>query len=124
MLASPTDAVSRRGLARAGEDYSPWALELKWDGIRAIVTVDPDARTWSVRTRGGHDVTAGYPELAELLDRVHVPAVLDGEIIAPGLDGTPEFSRLQTRLGLENGGLLGALGLGHRRLALTLGGGL
>ena len=102
MLASPTDAVSRRDLARAGEDYSPWALEMKWDGIRAIVTVDPDARTWSVRTRGGHDVTAGYPELAELVDRVHVPAVLDGEIIAPGPDGTPEFSRLQTRLGLTD----------------------
>ena len=70
MLASPTDAVSRRDLARAGEDDSPWALEMKWDGIRAIVTVDPDARTWSVRTRGGHDVTAGYPELAELVDHL------------------------------------------------------
>ncbi|PFG35333.1 bifunctional non-homologous end joining protein LigD [Flavimobilis soli] len=100
MLASSTDAVARRDLARAGTDDSPWVLEMKWDGIRAILSVDPAARTWSVRTRGGHDVTAGYPELAEILDRVHVPAVLDGEIIAPGPDGTPEFGRLQTRLGL------------------------
>src|SRR5699024_2655263 len=40
-----------------------WALEMKWDGIRAVVVVEDDG----VRlvSRRGHDMTAAYPELAD-----------------------------------------------------------
>ena len=41
-----------------------WVHEFKWDGIRAITAITPDGpRLWS---RNGNDVTAAYPELADL----------------------------------------------------------
>ncbi|MGC9667726.1 non-homologous end-joining DNA ligase [Planosporangium sp. 12N6] len=74
-----------------------WAFEFKWDGVRAIVEVRGAAvRTFS---RGGRDVTAGYPELATLPDLLggrH--AVLDGEIVAIGGTGVPSFAVLQQRM--------------------------
>ncbi|MGO1228420.1 ATP-dependent DNA ligase [Brachybacterium sp. AOP42-C2-15] len=81
-----------------------WAFEMKWDGVRVIATVTEGAVR--LTSRGGNDLTATFPELAELHDavdpelRVAGETVLDGEIVA--LDGSdrPSFSRLQQRLGL------------------------
>lgn len=101
MLATATSASDRRDLAREALPGGPWTIEMKWDGIRALCTRGPDG-TLVVRTRNGNDVTAAFPELAELSDRVVVPAVLDGEIVAPGDGGAPDFGRLQARLGLTD----------------------
>ncbi|MDQ4502560.1 ATP-dependent DNA ligase [Sinomonas sp. ASV322] len=74
-----------------------WALEMKWDGVRAIV----DARgPLKLISRRGLDTTATYPELAELAELG--PAILDGEIIATDSSGRPSFARLQQRMGLTD----------------------
>jgi bifunctional non-homologous end joining protein LigD len=82
----------------AERDGDTWAYEMKWDGIRAIATVrDGEAR---FTTRNGIDVTATYPDLAELVDRTDGDAILDGEIVALNRLGRPDFGRLQQRMKL------------------------
>ncbi|RPE76531.1 MULTISPECIES: ATP-dependent DNA ligase [unclassified Frondihabitans] len=82
-----------------------WAYELKWDGIRAIVTVD-DGRV-TLTSRNGHDLTPSYPEFADLAEQLRdtdgapvTDAVLDGEIVAVDDKGRPDFGLLQTRMKL------------------------
>jgi bifunctional non-homologous end joining protein LigD len=75
-----------------------WAYEMKWDGIRAIATIRGDEVTF--RSRNGLDLTASYPELAELREAVAGDAVLDGEIVALDDAGRPRFGTLQKRMGL------------------------
>jgi bifunctional non-homologous end joining protein LigD len=76
-----------------------WAFEMKWDGVRAIATVTPeDTRLLS---RNGNDMTALYPELADVGKYVNgETAVLDGEIVAISKAGRPDFGLLQTRMKL------------------------
>ena len=86
-------------LATAGEppDTPDWAYEFKWDGVRAIVSVDRGRV--GVTSRNDRDVSPSYPELVALGsvlgDRT---AILDGEIIALDGDGRPSFGRLQRRM--------------------------
>lgn len=98
-----TEEVStvRPMLATAGSAASvtaaAWAIEMKWDGVRAIVHV----RDGAVRVfgRSGIETTEQYPELAELSDLVHADsAVLDGEIVALDPAGAPNFGLLQPRI--------------------------
>lgn len=86
----------------AVHDELSWAFEMKWDGIRALIQIraegaEPRLRIW---TRNGNDITAAYPELKDLVEQVHVPAVLDGEIVALR-NGRPDFELLQERFGLQ-----------------------
>ncbi|MEH0111225.1 ATP-dependent DNA ligase [Tersicoccus sp. MR15.9] len=95
-------------LATAGavEDLrgADWAFEMKWDGVRVIATVTGDGVT--LNARHGADITATYPELADLADRIDPdvlaagPVVLDGEVVALGPGNRPDFGRLQNRMGL------------------------
>jgi bifunctional non-homologous end joining protein LigD len=77
-----------------------WAYELKWDGIRAIVSVADGVTT--LTSRNGHDLTPSYPEFEALAERLegHADAVLDGEIVAVDSKGRPDFGLLQTRMKL------------------------
>ena len=98
MLASIGDLGSLR---REAED---WSFEMKWDGIRALARVQPgdgDRGSIELTSRNGHDMTSTYPELRELTDCVDVDCVLDGEIVALGQGGRPDFGRLQRRMGLS-----------------------
>jgi len=52
------------GLPRE-HDRNAWAIELKWDGLRAQLRVDA-AAGWALGTRPGHDCTNDFPELGEL----------------------------------------------------------
>lgn len=77
-----------------------WAMEFKWDGMRAQVTVAGDQ--WRLWTRSGGDATSGFPELATL------PAllggrrvVLDGELVVVDRAGAPNFPLLQRRIGVR-----------------------
>lgn len=85
-------------LASAGPlppDDGRWATELKWDGVRALVTSEHGGlRTTS---RLGRDTTASWPELAGLADELPPGTVVDGEIVAL-VDGRPEFGALQDRM--------------------------
>ena len=77
---------------------SDWQFELKWDGVRALIVADE--QKVRVFSRNGNDVTSTYPELA---DRSCWPAqsfVADGEIIAVGPSGRPDFGLLQGRMKL------------------------
>jgi bifunctional non-homologous end joining protein LigD len=99
MLASAGSEADVRASEESGQG---WAYELKWDGLRAIATVE--GGRVRLETRNGIDVTAVYPELAALADATAGDATLDGEIIALGPDGTPDFGRLQRRMGVTDPG--------------------
>ncbi|HEY7563983.1 MAG TPA: DNA polymerase ligase N-terminal domain-containing protein, partial [Acidimicrobiia bacterium] len=76
-------------------DDPAFVFEPKWDGIRALAVCDQATRLVS---RRGNDVSAGYPELARIHERlVAIDAVLDGEIVAME-DGVPSFQKLQQRM--------------------------
>jgi bifunctional non-homologous end joining protein LigD len=74
-----------------------WAYEIKWDGVRVLAFVDGGRVT--ARARSGRDVTAAYPELRALGRKLgSTQAVLDGEIVAFGAAGTPDFGLLSHRM--------------------------
>jgi bifunctional non-homologous end joining protein LigD len=78
-------------------DLGDWAVEMKWDGVRALVYCE-NGNT-QLRSRLGKDITATYPELAGIARAIgHKQAVLDGEIVAFGRDGQPSFEELQQRM--------------------------
>jgi bifunctional non-homologous end joining protein LigD len=77
-----------------------WAFEIKWDGMRAVASIEERVTLRSVR---GNDVGVSYPELAGLGEAVGgLDAVLDGEIVALDDDGIPSFSLLQQRMHLTD----------------------
>jgi bifunctional non-homologous end joining protein LigD len=87
-------------LAKAGElprTDDGWAYEFKWDGVRAIVTVDEDGVR--ARSRTGKDLAGAFPELNDLAPYLKGhQVVLDGEIVAIDGGGRSDFGRLQQRL--------------------------
>ncbi|MDQ6657913.1 MAG: non-homologous end-joining DNA ligase, partial [Actinomycetota bacterium] len=91
-------------LATAGNvsditDPAQWRFEGKWDGIRALAEVR-DGRPRFIG-RSSRDMTAGYPELAEIAELLDGhSAVLDGEIVALEPDGRTSFPLLQQRMNL------------------------
>ncbi|MFO6448045.1 DNA ligase D [Erythrobacter sp. NE805] len=74
-----------------------WMHEIKFDGYRALVAVKGgEARVY---TRTGQDWTDKFaPLVAALAALDPPPALIDGEIVAPGPDGNPDFSSLQNVL--------------------------
>lgn len=89
MLAGSTDTAF---------DDPRWAFELKWDGYRALALVTSDAT--ELRSRTGRDLTASYPVLGDLRRGLLCQeAVLDGEVVVLGPDGTPDFNALQNGAG-------------------------
>ncbi|MCK9895850.1 hypothetical protein [Frankia sp. AgB32] len=88
MLATP---------ALTAPDGPDWAYEVKWDGVRLLAFVDGGRAR--LRTRSGLPVSAVLPELGALgpaLDRAQV--ILDGEVVAFGPTGSPDFERLSHRV--------------------------
>jgi bifunctional non-homologous end joining protein LigD len=76
-----------------------WALEMKWDGVRALAFIEHGALRLMSRT--GRDITMAYPELKGLgsaLAMRHKQLLLDGEIVVFGASGWPEFEALQPRI--------------------------
>ena len=71
-----------------------WAYEIKWDGYRTLVFIDGG----QLRLQSSNliDVTRRWPELAGLADAVNTTScVLDGEAVAFGPDGRPDFGAVQ-----------------------------
>lgn len=90
MMATSGDAADLQG--------SNWQFELKWDGVRAILV--GDERTVRIFSRNGNDVTSTYPELVDRACWPARPFVADGEIVAIGAAGRPDFGLLQGRMKL------------------------
>jgi bifunctional non-homologous end joining protein LigD len=83
------------------EDSVPWAFEIKWDGVRAILFVE--GGRVRAQSRNDLDVSVAFPELADVGDFLGMTTcVLDGEIVALGEDGRPSFARLQRRMHVAN----------------------
>ncbi|WP_113703880.1 non-homologous end-joining DNA ligase [Nonomuraea lactucae] len=86
-------------LAVPGElplDRESYGLEVKWDGIRALVHLDGGLK---VTGRHGAEYTRRYPEIAGFGVR---NAVIDGEVVALDAGGRPSFERLQRRMHLTD----------------------
>ncbi|MHC3437307.1 ATP-dependent DNA ligase LigA [Natrialbaceae archaeon A-gly3] len=82
-------------LAQAGtvidalEAWEEAAVEWKYDGARIQLHHDPDGET-HVFSRNMEDVTAALPEVVEFADdRLEVPVILDGEVVAVDAEGDP-----------------------------------
>ena len=99
MLATPVDAAF---------DDPGWLFELKLDGFRVQAVVH--AGKTNLWTRNHKDAATYFPAFAALppADWIGLAdAVVDGEMVALGADGRPDFSLLQE--------LSGTRGLGVRR---------
>jgi bifunctional non-homologous end joining protein LigD len=84
-------------------DTQNWALEMKWDGVRALAFIEHGRLRLMSRT--GRDITMAYPELAGLGAAVslrHKHALLDGEIVVFGASGWPEFEAIQPRIHVKD----------------------
>ena len=99
MLATLADAP----LVDASLVYEP-----KYDGIRALVAVEPDSGHGRVRiwSRLGNEKTSQFPSIAVALDKLATkaggPLLIDGEIVALDKQGRPSgFQRLQGRIHLR-----------------------
>jgi bifunctional non-homologous end joining protein LigD len=74
-----------------------WAVEMKWDGVRALAFIEAGRVT--LRSRTGKDITATYPELGGLGNAAgRRQALLDGEIVAFNDAGQADFEALQPRI--------------------------
>jgi bifunctional non-homologous end joining protein LigD len=78
-------------------DDSGWAVEVKWDGVRAIAYCRPGRV--KLQTRNLNDVTAQYPEVKRISRALGShDAVLDGELVVFDENGRPRFELLQQRI--------------------------
>ncbi|WP_458380082.1 non-homologous end-joining DNA ligase [Sinorhizobium medicae] len=77
---------------------SDWAFEVKWDGYRLAVHIEPGRVR--VLTRGGYDWTDRFPSIADDARRLAVKtAILDGEAVVLNDQGRSDFGMLQRALG-------------------------
>ncbi|MDR8412722.1 non-homologous end-joining DNA ligase [Nonomuraea sp. 3-1Str] len=94
-------------LAVPGElpkDRAGYGLEVKWDGIRALLHLDGGLR---LTGRHGADYTRRYPEISVREAKTAAglgvqSAVIDGELVAFDPRGRPSFTRLQRRMNLTD----------------------
>ncbi len=77
--------------------HGDWVYELKYDGYRAITTLDEGEVR--IASRNGKDWTDHFPTIAEALSHVRAKtAVFDGEIAYVMDDGRTDFQKLQNAL--------------------------
>ncbi|SEG61006.1 non-homologous end-joining DNA ligase [Bosea lathyri] len=80
-----------------------WAYEVKWDGYRLAVHVDPGRRV-RILTRGGFDWTLRFPTIAHDIRELGVDsAIIDGEAVVLDERGASDFGALQQALGGRGG---------------------
>jgi len=91
-LLKPMGAVL--GAAPTGPD---WTLEVKWDGIRALIYLHNGSL--EIYTRNGNRCERQYPELSTLPHHIRgVEAILDGEIAVLDTHGVSRFALIQPRI--------------------------
>ncbi|CUX68639.1 ATP-dependent DNA ligase (plasmid) [Agrobacterium tumefaciens] len=75
-----------------------WSWELKWDGYRLAIHIEPTGVR--ILTRSGHDWTHRFPAI-EQAARALGPAtmIIDGEAVVLDAEGRPDFGLLQKSLG-------------------------
>ncbi|TLX56037.1 DNA ligase D [Stutzerimonas nosocomialis] len=71
-----------------------WRYEIKFDGYRIMARIE--SGKVQLFTRNGHDWTAKMPRQAEALASLGLESAwLDGEVVVPNEEGTPDFQALQ-----------------------------
>ena len=86
----PQLATLSTGLPATGD----WVFEIKFDGYRLMTRIDQGVPR--LITRGGHDWSSKMPVLRKELASLGLQASwLDGEIVALGPNGIPDFNVLQ-----------------------------
>jgi len=84
-----------------------WLFEIKWDGYRALAYLENGEMR--LVSRNQNDLTAEYPELADLPDYIKArTAIIDGEIVALDEEGRSSFSLMQQRTGFRELGRRGS----------------
>jgi bifunctional non-homologous end joining protein LigD len=79
-----------------------WTFEFKFDGYRLAVHIEPGGVR--ILTRGGHDWTHRFPEIAKEAKMLCVgTAILDGEAVVLDSVGRSDFGALQRSLGGRGG---------------------
>lgn len=77
-----------------GDEY---VYEVKWDGIRALISLEDDAIR--IKTRNQNDVTAQFPELQVAAKAFRATnGLFDAEIVSLDAAGKPVFKRVINRL--------------------------
>ena len=75
-------------------DDPEWLFEIKWDGYRALCTIE-DGRL-SLVSRNGLDMLKRFPSLEQLSSAFKSsPVIVDGEIVSLDAQGRSAFQRLQ-----------------------------
>jgi bifunctional non-homologous end joining protein LigD len=76
-------------------DDDDWLFEIKWDGYRAICTIDEHG-TLTMQSRNDIDLLARFPALGDAAEAFNsAPIVVDGEIVSLDDEGRSSFQRLQ-----------------------------
>ncbi|MGR4065710.1 MAG: DNA ligase D [Vulcanimicrobiaceae bacterium] len=76
-------------------DDDDWLFELKWDGYRALCSIDERGKL-ALTSRNGKDLLATFPELGDLSCAfASLPIEVDGEIVSLDSQGRPQFQNLQ-----------------------------
>ena len=78
-----------------------WAFEVKWDGYRVAVHIEPNRVR--ILTRNGHDWTDRFPAIEAAARALGVTAVLDGEAVVLDEEGRSDFNALLKSLGGRGG---------------------
>ena len=79
-----------------------WAFEIKWDGYRLAIHIEP--KGVRIITRGGHDWTHRFRAIAAAAKELGVgTAILDGEAVVLNAEGQSDFGALQRSLGGRGG---------------------
>lgn len=82
-----------------------WRYEVKFDGYRIMARID--SGKVQLFTRNGHDWTAKMPQQAEALAALGLESAwLDGEVVVPNEDGTPDFQALQNAFEVGRSGTI------------------
>jgi bifunctional non-homologous end joining protein LigD len=75
-----------------------WSYEIKWDGYRLAVHIEPTGVR--IITRGGHDWTHRFPAIADAAKALGpTTMILDGEAVVLDEQGRSDFGLLQNSLG-------------------------
>ena len=85
-------------LATPGKPFSDprWVFELKYDGYRLLA--EKSAGETALYSRAGHDFTATFPEIAEIVAALPFSHfIIDAEVVVLDARGNPSFSLLQKR---------------------------
>jgi DNA ligase D-like protein (predicted ligase)/DNA ligase D-like protein (predicted polymerase)/DNA ligase D-like protein (predicted 3'-phosphoesterase) len=89
-------------------DSADYAYEVKWDGIRALITLDEG--TLRIRSRNKLEITARFPELDIPAEAFRATCGLfDAEIVCLDEVGRPVFDRVVRRLQQKTAGAIATL---------------